>query len=642
MKILFTFLALFISAITFSQFCNDFNDKNISNWQGVKAHPNQVSTPGPSGNSSDYFLYARDASGYSYIYNNVDYKGDWREYDGKCLCWDFQVIKDAGYDGPVSPKMVIYSGSPSSPTVAATFTATVQAEEGKGWVHVCAPISVLNPGDALPQNANGAWTMAAGSTATDWNNLLQNVTGIRFVLDIINSPFEEYGYDNICIQDCDIVGEPTDDGAFCCDGENLVENGNFEYGNTGFSSEYVNDLAVYPGAYNVANDSSQFGTQIKDHSYCQDAKTYVNNTQFLLINGKTTQSSASTSVIWEQDVRIENDKNYKFCANFKNLPQCRFDILPEIQIEINGTMYPWQTINTSDDACDWYNISECFTGKGDIATIKIHLKEEGLGDGNDLAIDDIAVQQKLSQNLSLTVQHQGLPKQITGSVNSISTVDDFLLVNNECKELNEGNQYYWFAFELSSYPFTTLGNNMVPNTFAWSTNQGGYSEITGVLSSPWGLTTTFPDYVFDDNKLYLIGMYVPSCCESCYDEGWSYQLTLNSTAAKNQKSVGLSQVMKNEIKEMFKAFNVKNNTNDKLNESAENTALNIYPNPTSKKINLNKQVSSYVIHSVSGKNVLSNIIKTTSINISKLAVGMYILTTKDEKGKLENLKFVKK
>ena len=641
MKKLFTLFAFLVSTITFSQFCEDFNDKDISNWKGVKAKPNTAELSGPSGASNDYFLHSYDDQGYSYIYNETDYKGDWSKYDGQCLCWDFKVINDGNLGTPLSPKLIIYSGSSSSPTAAATFTATVQAVEGGGWVHVCAPLEVLSVGAALPQNANGAWSMAAGSTATDWNTLLQNITGIRFVLDLTSYPIEEYGYDNICIQDCNIVGEPTDEGAYCCEGENLVENGNFEHGNTGFNSDYVQDTALYPGAYNVDNDSSAFGTQIKDHSYCVDPKQYATNNQFLLINGKTTQPAGTTSVIWEQNINVEADKNYKFCANFKNLPQCRFDILPEVQIEINGTLYPWQTVNTSSDACDWLNITECFTAKGAIATIKIHLKEDGLGDGNDLAIDDIAVQEKLSQNLSLTVQHQGTPKQITGSINTISTADDVLLVNDECKEDNQGNQYYWFVFELSSYPFTTLGNNMVPGTFAWSSNQGGFSQATGALSSAWTLTTTFPDYVFDDNKLYIIGMFVPSCCESCYDEGWAYQLTLNSTGARGTVTGGLSKKMKEEIKAMFRTFKGETK-NTEEQEDIKEEKMKIYPNPSSEVLNLSKKISSYKVLDLSGKTVLSGIESTNKIHVAALKTGMYILKTVNKDGVEQKSKFIKK
>jgi len=631
-----TLLFLFVSLVTFSQFCDDFNDQDVSNWQGVLAEPNFADSPGPSGSSSDFFLHATDDQGYSYIFNEVDYQGNWQEYNGQCLCWDFQVIEDGNLGEPLSPRLIIYSGSSTNPTASAAFTATVQTTEGAGWVHVCAPIEVLNDGDPFPSNANGSWNMAVGSTATDWNNLLQNITGIRFVLDLTSYPIEEYGYDNICIQDCDIVGEPTDEGAFCCEGDNLVENGNFEFGNTGFISDYVNDGSLYPGAYDVSSSSSFFGTDINDHSSCADPSAYTNS-QFLLVNGKTTQPTGTTSVIWEQTIDVKPESNYKFCANFKNLPQCRFDILPEIQVEINGNLYPWQVINTSTDPCDWQTIEECFTSDSEAVTVRIHLSEEGLGDGNDLAIDDIAVQEKLSQNLAITVQHQGTDNEVTGSVNTLSTADDMLLVNDLCIEENDGNQYYWFVFELDSYPFTGLFDNMVPGTFAWSSNQTGFSQQTGALTSTWNLTTNFPDYVFEDNKLYMVGMYVPTCCDSCYDEAWAYQLTLNVASAKGATTSGLSSKMKEEIKSMFIAFD-----KEDIDNKTFKNALNVYPNPSSDFLNSNKTLTNFTITDLSGKAVKKSSVKTNSINISSLKSGMYLLKGKTEEGEESIIKFIKK
>ena len=142
MKNMITLCLLFVYGVSFGQFCEDFNDQDISNWNGVAAGANTADPFGPSGDANDYFLHSYDASGASYIYNNVDYAGNWQEYDGQCLCWDFQVIEDGGFGDPVSPRLIIYTGSPTSPTATATFVANIQTVEGGGWVHVCAPIDI--------------------------------------------------------------------------------------------------------------------------------------------------------------------------------------------------------------------------------------------------------------------------------------------------------------------------------------------------------------------------------------------------------------------------------------------------------------------------------------------------------------------
>lgn len=647
MKNIITLCLLLCYGVSFGQFCEDFNDQDISNWNGVAAGANTADPFGPSGNADDFFLHSYDASGSSYIYNDVDYAGDWREYNGQCLCWDFQVIEDGGLGEPLSPRLIIYTGSPTSPTATATFVANVQTVEDGGWVHVCAPIDVCQ-GTDLPSNENGQWVMSAGSDCTDWNNLLSNISGIRFYLDLTSSPTEEYGYDNICIQECDVVtGEPNNEGAFCCEGDNLVENGNFENGTNGFGSDYTEDASLYPGAYDVSNDASIFGTTVTDHSACVNPEEYGNNTDFLLVNGRTTQPAGTTAVIWQQSIQIDFEKTYKFCANFKDLPQCTFNIKPEIRLEVNGQLYDWITIDTnSDDPCDWQQISECFEGEQDILDIKIHLKEDGLGDGNDLAIDDISLQAKLDQNLNISVLHQGSPLQITGSVNSINTTDDTLVVQDTCVEQNNGDQYFWFVYELelSAFPFTNPLDfiNYVPDTFAWSSNNGGFnSQLPGSANPVWGLTTTFPNYVFDPNKLYVIGLYVPSCCDSCYDEDWSYQITLSTESTGPAFNV-FTQEVRDHLRSLFVMGDSQSGTLGR--EDSDIINFTMYPNPTSNvlRFSSDEAIVSYKITDISGRLIQAKATEVSEIDVSQLSDNMYFLTVTTQSGVKHTEKFIKK
>src|SRR5690606_38035248 len=125
--------------------------------------------------------------------------------------------------------------------------------------------------------------------------------------------------------------------------------------------DYINNSAVYPGEYDVTNSAAAFGATITDHSYCTDPSLYPNNNKFLVVNGKTQQSG--NSVIWEQTISgLDPKGSYIFCANFKNMPQCTFDILPKVDIEVSGAgSSGFTTINTTSNPCDWYLNSFIFT-----------------------------------------------------------------------------------------------------------------------------------------------------------------------------------------------------------------------------------------------------------------------------------------
>src|SRR5690606_2927402 len=243
----------------------------------------------------------------------------------------------------------------------------------------------------------------------------------------------------------------------------------------------------------------------------------------LVVNGKTQQSG--NSVIWEQTISgLDPKGSYIFCANFKNMPQCTFDILPQVDIEVSvAGSSGFTTINTTSNPCYCYLNSYIFTPSSSTVTLRIILDENGNGDGNDIAIDDISVTKLIDPELDITVQHQGNPQQITASINTIDTSDD-KLHGNEC-------DYYWFVAEVDSY------NPLVIN---YSTFESGNASGNTINSSPWDLTTTFPGYVFNNNTMYIIGLYTPAC--DCYDEGFTYQLTY-----KNRGGEGMTEAQKEHI-----------------------------------------------------------------------------------------------
>ena len=421
----------------------------------------------------------------------------------------------------------------------------------------------------IPQNVSNTFEPFSITFDSNIINSSPNITHIMITRDDvpIPGPYRRryIGFDNFCMR----FEEPVsnNNGAFCCSkAENLLANSNFEAGNTGFNSDYDQNSAILPGQYNVTNSAAAFGANITDHSYCEDSSVYSANDSFLLVNGLTNQPSGTSSVIYSQTLGLDPNKTYKLCVNFKNLPQCTFDILPEVQIEVNGNVIvPYTQINAdSSDPCDWVLLTGCFIPKGEKNKISIRLKEDGLGDGNDLAIDDISLQEMEDPGYNLTVTHDGGNNSITASVNQ------FPFMNQAC-ELE--SDHYWFVYETTS-PTSPLFGSVVAGTFAWSDNSGSYGAVSS--GGAWNVpTTNFPNYVtFQNNKFYVIGIYVPSCCESCYTDGWAYQITYN-WAMRGENSFELSDEQKEKIKSLF----VKSKA--QLEMEGISNQIQIYPNPNS-------------------------------------------------------------
>jgi len=316
----------------------------------------------------------------------------------------------------------------------------------------------------------------------------------------------------------EMIPEEFPSGAFCCDKSgNLVTNGHFEYGNANIGSSYAYDSDILPGQYDITSDATDFVTAITDHSYCGSRKQYPVNDKYLLVNGLTNQPAGSKSVIWKQKIKkLGEGKRYRFCANFRNLKQCTHDVLPVVTVQLSSGFSQTVTIDTDqDDSCDWQQVSFCFSAESMI-TVKILLEEASLGDGNDLAIDDVSVQELSDPQLTTTVQYQYNTNAALGSINTISATDDML--PNDC-----GGLYYWFVVTVNSYS----GGMFTVN---WSAPVGWGNSMVSIRlnpfaeGQPWHLTTSFPGFVFLPNTLYAIGMITPECCEGCLARGWTYHV----------------------------------------------------------------------------------------------------------------------
>lgn len=180
----------------------------LSGWGACTAAPNIVvttsNTLNMSGDPADYYLHLRDTAGPSAACSTDEqYLGDWNQKMGGCgsFCFDFKVFKSGTPPGPITPSFSIWSG-PLRATFVANFTVTTDDP----WVHICAPVNLIDPGQNLPFGASGAWHIAptANAYSADWNTIITNVTMVQLPIDFTSDPSEEVGYDNLCMnpEDC--------------------------------------------------------------------------------------------------------------------------------------------------------------------------------------------------------------------------------------------------------------------------------------------------------------------------------------------------------------------------------------------------------------------------------------------------------
>ncbi len=192
----------------------------------------------------------------------------------------------------------------------------------------------------------------------------------------------------------------------CSNAVNVIANGDFESGNTGFESGHVlapgpyTAGAVTPGEYAILN-GAEAASVAASWRVSGHGAACPNDGTFLVVNGETCGGRARK--VWSQTVRVTPGATYRFCARAKNLPQAGFDVKPLIELRFTSPLATVErVVGASADPCDWMLVETTLAIPADVRSIsaEIWLTDETPGDGNDLAIDDISLQQLETGNLS--------------------------------------------------------------------------------------------------------------------------------------------------------------------------------------------------------------------------------------------------
>lgn len=332
----------------------------------------------------------------------------------------------------------------------------------------------------------------------------------------------------------------------CCDGKNLIVNGDFEAAPIGQSkppiwpgiiSQYaastsIGPGSVLPGQYDIVTGAQALqicpNWQVADHFTCD-----ANAGKFMVVNGRTSQASGNVS-IWKQTVAVTPGKEYRFCANVKCLPQCGpFNISPVIHVKFSGTGISSSdnigptTVNPTFGPCHW----QLVTGNVHVPaacsslTIDLLLNEQGQGDGNDLAIDDISLQEKTLVPANYVTCN--VTTSVPDSAGKYAVRADYPQ-NLPRPEDSQHCGYVWGVCELDSSGNCKPANN-VSNPSAWWTypnptfNQfNTYNGLNSTLNGP-------SPGVFYANKNYRITFAVWCECQSLVINSWDlrYNRSLN-------------------------------------------------------------------------------------------------------------------
>lgn len=419
------------------------------------------------------------------------------------------------------------------------------------------------------------------------------------------------------------------DSSRCCNGFNLIPNGDFEYGNPFFSSEYdfqstIEANSIKPGEYAVLNNTEALTVSpqwnVFDQSNCNPTG------HFLAVNGRT--STSSSSIIYNSpSINVDPNEEYVFCMYYQLMEQCAFEAFdPEnLNISINGANTTQNSMCGNDQEiieCGWNKLSWTVTPTSNQIDISISLDESDLGDGNDLAFDNFSLQKKLT----LPDSWVDFNTYHASNGNGSYTLTAFSL-----GALSDDFDVKWTVSELdcetdNSIPGKTMSS---PDWDDNVTNFPGYC-CTSPTSIRGGGT-------FYEDRCYTITRSVSNCCyksnEKSYDFYYSkgiLRMLDKSTGLWSEVPIGNDSQKRLETQESL--FRIKPNPGD------GNVEISIHADSQLK----NPQIRVYSMDGRLFQEVTEIGNKTNfNLDISSLNKGIYIIKLVDQGNIIRAEKYIK-
>lgn len=185
--------------------------------------------------------------------------------------------------------------------------------------------------------------------------------------------------------------------------ENLIINGDFEMGNTGFTSDYtyvdINSGSLYPAAYSIHSNPTLGNPAFAS---CGDHTSGSGN--MLIADGATTPGQQ----VWCQTVSVLPDTDYFFQFFVTSV----FSPAPaNIEATFNGI--PLGSVTATSTTCEWVEFSEVWNSGG-VDNVTICLENLNIIHfGNDFALDDISLRKvcQYSDEVTITVLEENRTQQ---------------------------------------------------------------------------------------------------------------------------------------------------------------------------------------------------------------------------------------
>lgn len=172
---------------------------------------------------------------------------------------------------------------------------------------------------------------------------------------------------------------------------NLVTNGDFSNGNTGFTSDYTPQFPnTTEAVYWISNNSVAWNVNF---NACTEHTT--GSGAMMMVNG----SPVNGAKVWSQTVTVSPNTNYAFGVWIQSLAALN---PARLRFSINGNVLG-NNINAGNVACQWSRFYTTWNSGNSTSAVITIVNNNTIADGNDFAIDDISFSQVFLKQDSIKI-----------------------------------------------------------------------------------------------------------------------------------------------------------------------------------------------------------------------------------------------
>ena len=230
-------------------------------------------------------------------------------------------------------------------------------------------------------------------------------------------------------------------------GPNLIVNGDFSNGNTGFVSRYIYDP--------VNRSEGQYFVGANPHDWNQSMPPCGDHTSgsgnMMMVNG----SPAAGVNVWTQKVDVQPNTDFEICSWIQSIASSNAAVL---QFFINGV--PLGNAVTAGASCTWQQLQRTWHSDSSTEAILSLVNQNTLLWGNDFALDDISFIPITLLRDSVTISVHSNPRVSAGKAHDI----DCSRPTTEL-HVSGASSYTWYPADGLSdpdaaNPTVSIGNTM--------------------------------------------------------------------------------------------------------------------------------------------------------------------------------------